>query len=124
MAYVVRAGLASVASALGDHGTVLAHVAAIWPRLARQDYVGIAGLFPVCLRCYRVLAAADDPRAAPVVRLGHDLLHQFAGRIRDAVQRRALLDQVVVHRALEDAFAAVEAGERAAGAARWYDGRG
>ena len=53
----------------------------------------------VCLACYRVLRAADDPRVRQVLEKGHALLQEWAAKITDEPLRRAFL-QVAANREL------------------------
>jgi tetratricopeptide (TPR) repeat protein len=92
-AMVSRAGLASVAAALGDLAQAQAHVAEI------LAYLDTGVMMPadhrpfwVYLICYQVLWAGGDPRAAEILLTAHRLLQEHAARTPDEATRRSFLE--------------------------------
>jgi hypothetical protein len=52
----------------------------------------------VYLTCYRVLRAAQDPRAQETLGTAYALLQERAAKIGDAETRRSFLENVAAHR--------------------------
>ncbi|MCE7985033.1 MAG: hypothetical protein DYG89_27990 [Caldilinea sp. CFX5] len=98
-----QAGLAQIALAQGDLAGARAQIEAILPVLAEQPHAGYNNPFFIYLTAYRVLAANDDPRAAPLLQQGYDLLQQAAAAL-DEESRRRFLAAVPSHRALVAAY--------------------
>ena len=98
------AGLARVALANADAAGAMEQVRAILDRVAtgaRWDTD-----FPVRLTCWRVLAAAGDPRAADILASACADLQRLADKIPDPSLRHSYLDNVAAHRNLLAAQAA------------------
>lgn len=95
-----RAGLARVALAAGDLESALAEVEAILTQMASSGVDGVLEISLVYLTCYRVLAAASDPRAPEILAAAHQELQSRAARIQDAGARRLFLQNIPAHRAL------------------------
>ncbi|RIK40703.1 MAG: hypothetical protein DCC55_14200 [Chloroflexi bacterium] len=98
-----QAGLARVQLAQGEQAAASRWIDEILPRLAAQPNVGMDEPFLVYLTCYQVLAANHDARATPLLQRGYDLLQQYAARIQDDALRRSFLENVPIHRALQEA---------------------
>ncbi|MBN1956382.1 MAG: tetratricopeptide repeat protein [Anaerolineae bacterium] len=98
------AGLAAVLLARGDLSSARSHVEEILCHLEHGSLEGTEEPFRTYLACYRVLDAAQDPRAAELLATAHSLLQEWAGRIQDQEIRRSFLDNVAVHRAIVRAF--------------------
>ncbi|WP_425261136.1 ATP-binding protein [Rubrivivax sp. RP6-9] len=99
------AALAEEASARGDLAGALAHVDAVLSaQAAGVPLDGTEEPMRLLLACWRVLQAAGDARAAPLLETAHAELQQRAARIGDAARRRAYLHDVPHHRALVAAW--------------------
>ncbi len=106
LAIEAMAGLAEVAAARQDGPAALAQVDAILQRLAGGVSLdGTEEPMRVHLVCHRVLAAAADPRAAPLLQHAHQELTARAGRISDPARRRSFLEAVPHHRQIAEAWA-------------------
>lgn len=103
------AGLARVGLATGDLAQAQDHVARI---MAYIDEVGaIRGTDEdvlIYLTCYRVLHAAGDVRAGPVLATAYHLVQERAGQIGDEALRQSFLESVAVHREVVEAWAGHE----------------
>ncbi|MFN8491578.1 MAG: BTAD domain-containing putative transcriptional regulator [Caldilineaceae bacterium] len=104
-----RAGLAQLALAQGDLAQAQAWVESILPVLTAEPRAGFNSPFFAYFICQRVLVAAADPRAVALLQSAHDLLHQTAAAIDDEALRRAFLDKVAIHQALQQVYAALPA---------------
>ena len=102
-----RAGLARLALAIGALPTALCEVEAMLLILQDHPRAGCDEPFQVYLTCYTVLSAAHDARAASILQTAHTLLMADAARILDPTTRRAFLENVAVHQALQQAYAAM-----------------
>ncbi|MFN8497985.1 MAG: BTAD domain-containing putative transcriptional regulator [Anaerolineae bacterium] len=100
LAAEAHAGLANVAGAEGKVEDALAHVEAILAILAEHPRVGLDEPFTTYLACYRVLAAACDPRAADILAQGYALLLDYAEQLADEALRQSFLENVLEHREL------------------------
>jgi predicted ATPase/DNA-binding SARP family transcriptional activator len=98
------AGLAGVSLRQGDLPRAAAHVEGVLDCLDHAPLDGVPGRADVAWRCFQVLAAAGDPRAATVLAAAHDDLLARAERISDEALRRSFLDNVAVHRAITAAW--------------------
>jgi tetratricopeptide (TPR) repeat protein len=91
-----RAGLARAFLAQGNLDQACVQVEEILPNLAdsikviSQSDGGVA----IHLTCYRVLAAARDPRALDVLQAGYALVQDRANRIPDSTLRRSFLENI------------------------------
>ena len=99
-----HAGLANAAIGTGDSAAALAHAEAILALLAEQPRVGLDEPFLTYLACYRVLAAAHDPRASHVLARGHARLLEYADHIADEALRQSFLENVAEHRELRQLY--------------------
>ena len=61
---------------------------------------GLHEPFAIYLTCYRILVAADDPRAVTMAQKAHSLLQAYADQITDATLRQSFLENVPIHREL------------------------
>jgi predicted ATPase/DNA-binding SARP family transcriptional activator len=104
-----QAGLARSALAQGDRAEAQRQVEKILPILAEHPHAGFNTPFFTWLTCHQVLAANEDPRAGGVLQTAYTLLQQDAASIQDAALRRSFLEEVAMHRALQ------QAGEEAQG---------
>ncbi|MEZ4734464.1 MAG: tetratricopeptide repeat protein [Caldilineaceae bacterium] len=103
-----RAGLARLALATGAFPDALREVEAILTILQRHPLAGFDEPFQVYLTCHTVLAANHDPRAATLITTAHELLVAYAAQLPDPAVRRAFLEDVASHRAVQQAFAAMQ----------------
>lgn len=111
-----HAGIVRLALATGAPANAMAEVEEILTILYHHPLAGFDEPFQVYLTCHRVLAANHDPRAAALIATAHELLVAYATRIPDQPVRRAFLEEVVTHRAVQQAFAtAQEPGEGVTG---------
>ena len=101
-----QAGLAAIAYKQGDWGQAQRLVETVLKRLVDCPTAGQDEPFYLYLTCYRILAAANDPRAIPLLRQGHTLLQQYADQITDDVLRRSFWENVPTHQALHQAYCA------------------
>ena len=103
-----RAGLARLALAGGALPAALAEVEEVLIILQSQPLAGFDEPFQVYLTCHTVFAANHDLRAAPLITTAHQLLVTYAARLPDPAVRRAFLEDVVTHRAVQAAFASAQ----------------
>lgn len=106
------AGLARVALAVGDLAQAEACAREILEHLATGTLDGTIAPLEILLTCYRVLAAADDPRAGQVLDMTHERLQERAARISDREMQRSFLEDVPYHREIVRALAAARGEER------------
>jgi hypothetical protein len=66
--------------------------------------VGIDEPFYTYWVCYRVLATAQDSRAAPLLESAYRRLETYAGQIGDNTLRRSFWENVAVHGNLRAAY--------------------
>ncbi|MBN1955957.1 MAG: tetratricopeptide repeat protein [Anaerolineae bacterium] len=71
---------------------------------ANPTLTGTEEPFRVYLACYRVLKAAQDPRAAALLATAHNLLQERAAAIEDQEKRVAFLTRSAVHREILNAM--------------------
>jgi predicted ATPase/DNA-binding CsgD family transcriptional regulator len=113
------AGLAQVALAQGQLSQARAHIEPVAQFLQGKLPAG-TDAFYIYLVCYQVLCAAQDGRAAGLLRRGVALLQERAARIVDEDARRMYLENVPYQRQLLEAYGELEAqakeGEQAAAA--------
>lgn len=99
-------GLARIALARGETVQSLDYVNIILEVMGdctNQD--GLIDPACVCLTCFQVLQATEDPRGPEILRRGHETLQERAAKISDDELRRSFLENVGSHREL----------------VRWYD---
>jgi hypothetical protein len=99
-----RAGLARIAMRRGDLPGAMAQVEAILDYMASRSLDGAIEPLRIRLTCYRVLDAADDPRADGILETAHNLLMKRAGTIPDEKLRLSYLDNVEAHREIRRAW--------------------
>jgi tetratricopeptide (TPR) repeat protein len=100
-------GLARVAYAQGVHTRALAWVEQTITILASQGEGDAHDPMRIYLTCYQVLQANGDRRAPGILRQAHALLQEQAARIPDEATRHSFLGNVLVHREILQAFAAL-----------------
>lgn len=100
-----QAGLAGVAQALGKGAEARKLVDEVLAYFQENAPETVTEVLSVYLDCYRVLRAAEDPRATPVLRTAHRLLQERAARIADEATRHSFLHRVAVHEAILQAAA-------------------
>jgi len=71
------------------------HSSSLWHGLE-----GAEEPFKVCLVCYRILNANQDPRAQTILNHAYKLLHEQAGKISDEALRYSFLKNVSAHHEL------------------------
>jgi hypothetical protein len=104
------AGLAQVALAQGDLLGALAQVEAILTHLDNGGtFDGVDEALRIPLICYRVLAAAHDPRATGVLQMAHTAFQERMSKLPDESARRMFLQNVPWHREIVAAWAAAQA---------------
>jgi len=94
------AGLARVALARGALDEAQAHVEEILGLVQAGCPAGLDEPLRVYLACYRVLSAAQDPRASEVLGVAHGMLQTRAAAIADEELRRSFLENVAAHQEL------------------------
>lgn len=100
------AGLARVSLAQGDLPQAYTLVEEILNHLEINTVGDTDEPLRVYLTCYRVLQAAQDPRAQEVLGTAHRLLQERAIKIEDEDLRRSFLENVAAHRGIVREFAA------------------
>jgi tetratricopeptide (TPR) repeat protein len=98
------AGLGSAYLGLGDLPQAVECVEAILVHISRNGVEGFEGPVKVFLSCYQILSAAQDPRAADIIRQGHALLLEAAAKIETEAMRRSYLERVPENRAMAAAY--------------------
>ncbi len=98
------AGLARLALAQGDLTQAQAQAEEILDHLETHTPTGVDEPFQLYLTCYRVLEAAQDPRAPDVLQAAHRLLQERATKAGNEDMRRSFLENVPAHRELVAAF--------------------
>lgn len=104
LAAEAQAGLAALAQQQGDHQRAQQLVETVLAQLAAQPISGQDEPFFLYLTCYQVLAAAQDPRAPAIVQQGYALLQHYVEQITEEQLRQSFLENVPVHRALQQAY--------------------
>ncbi len=100
------AGLALLDLAQGDVAAALTEVEKVLAHLAAGGRLdGTEEPLRISLACFRVLAAAGDPRAADVLATAHTELLARAQRIADPAARQRFLHEVPHHQAIALAHA-------------------
>jgi DNA-binding SARP family transcriptional activator len=94
------AGLARLAHVQGDAPRAQEHVEEVLDHLRTATLDGTEEPFHVYWTCYRVLQAAQDPRAGGLLTAACSLLHERAATIEDEELRRSYLEDVPAHRKL------------------------
>jgi predicted ATPase/DNA-binding SARP family transcriptional activator len=102
-----QAGLAGIALAQGDLARAQQLVEAVLTTLEQHPNAGIYEPFPIFLTCYRVLATTHDPRARTVLQTAYDLLQSYAAHIDDEDLHHSFLQNVSVHRQLQQIHAEI-----------------
>lgn len=95
-----RTGLAAALSARGEPLSALAEVEAVLDFLAMHPLTGIIEPFRVYLTCYQILQHQQDPRAAEIVAIAYQRLHERAAAILDKELQRSFLEEIPAHRVL------------------------
>lgn len=101
------AGLARVALAQGDLVTAQSFVDGILDQVGAGNLDGTQEPIAVYLACFRVLAAAGDSRAGPVLAEAHRFLMNQAESIDDPEAKRAFCENVPANRELLELVAGV-----------------
>ncbi len=96
------AGLASVTLAQGDPAQALTHIEEILSYLKNHTLDRTEEPFRVYVACYRVLQASQDPRAQDILDAAYHLLQERAAKIADDELRRSFLENVAIHREIEN----------------------
>jgi tetratricopeptide (TPR) repeat protein len=86
------AGLAVVSLEAGELEAAMGYVEAAWEIVERPTLSGVTDVLRVYLNCVRVLQAAEDERAGPLLQMAQALLEKRSGRITNDGFRRAYLD--------------------------------
>ena len=106
LAAEAQAGLALIAQQQGDLPQALDLVEAVLAQLAQQPLSGQDEPFFLYLSCYQLLAAVQDPRAAASLQQGYAILQRYAEQITTDALRQSFLENVPVHRTLQQAYTA------------------
>ncbi|MBN1484574.1 MAG: tetratricopeptide repeat protein [Chloroflexia bacterium] len=93
-----QAGLAEALEAQGERAAALEQVGQILHFLQENELTGAQEPLQIYLSCYRVLAAAGDPRAEPLLEEAYLLLQEHAGRIPAGPDRESFLQNVAANR--------------------------
>jgi tetratricopeptide (TPR) repeat protein len=112
LAAEAQAGLAAIAYNQGDWAQAQRLVETVLKLLVDYPTAGQDEPFYLYLTCYRILAAANDPRAIPLLRQGYTLLQQYADQITDDALRRSFWEKVPIHAALHQAYSAQATSDR------------
>ena len=105
LACQAAAGLAATHQAQGDLGSALACVAEVLELLqTRPDLAATEELTWAHLVCYRILAAAGDPRASDLLADAHGIVLARAADIEDPAARSRFLGNVPVNREVVEAW--------------------
>ncbi len=96
-----RTGLARVLLAQDELTQAQAQVEGILQQLEKDDLSGTQEEpLQLYLTCYRILRAAEDPRAHDILTTAYDSLQERAAKISDEATRRSFLENVSVHRGI------------------------
>ncbi|GAB4120246.1 MAG: hypothetical protein Fur005_22170 [Roseiflexaceae bacterium] len=95
--YASIAGLATVALASGDVAEALLHIEPILQYLANEPFKAVDEPIRISLICVKVLAAAADPRAQPMLEQAYWELIERARQIADPQGREDFLNLIPVH---------------------------
>lgn len=87
------AGLARLARAAGDRSGATAYAEEMLAQFA-DDSFSNDGMAEEFLTCYRVLRAADDPRAAAILQEVHGQIQTAVARMDDEAMRRSYLENI------------------------------
>ncbi len=104
-----KCGLAHTLVALNQSGAALALIDEVLAYLATHTLHGARQPTLVYLTCYRVLLAAEDPRAPWVLREAYLHLQQVADKIADDAWRASFLHNVPANQALIAAYQSLRA---------------
>ena len=98
--YVVQAqtGLIAIAIAQGNTAKAMAPIDEILDYLATHVLSTIDEVAWIYLTCYRILQAADDPRALPTLEIAYKFIQDIAVRIDDEHLRVSFLQNVRFNR--------------------------
>jgi tetratricopeptide (TPR) repeat protein len=105
--YVKQAqtGLAAIALAQGNLSEALAPMDEILHYLQTTPVLSTIDEVPwVYLTCYRILQAANDPRARSTLEAGYNFIQQIAARIDDERLRTSFLQNVRFNREIVEAW--------------------
>ncbi|MCP4536403.1 MAG: AAA family ATPase [Chloroflexi bacterium] len=95
-------GLARVFLVQNDLAQAQTQVEEILKRLEAKPPDRMQEPFLICLSCYRVLRANQDPRAREILNTAHRLLQERAAKIDDETMRRSFLENVAAHHEIVD----------------------
>jgi tetratricopeptide (TPR) repeat protein len=101
------AGRARACLALGDLAQAMALVEEMLPDVERVMQSDLDEPLHVPWTCYRVLRAAQDPRAPLVLEKAYHLLQTAADRLQDEAMRQSYLENVPWHREIVQEFKAL-----------------
>lgn len=96
-------GKNQLARALEIVTPILSQLEPVWTQPQKADSHQLFGAkhpFEVYWRCYQVLLAAEDPRAAPFLEGTRQLLQKVANRIQDDILWRSYLENDPIHVAI------------------------
>jgi hypothetical protein len=82
-------------------------VEAVLTTLEQYPSAGLYEPFSIFLTCYLVLATTHDPRARSVLQRAYTLQHSYAAHIDDEELRHSFLQNVSVHRQLQQIHAEI-----------------
>jgi tetratricopeptide (TPR) repeat protein len=95
-----QAGLARACLSLGEVEQALEQVEQLLETWESRGILGMDQPVLDMLRCYRVLAAAEDPRAPALLERGYQLLQECAANVEGENLRRAFLENIRENREL------------------------
>ena len=104
-----RAGLARLALIQGEKNRAVALVEELLPFLQGDATIGLDEPFFIYLTCYRILSALQDARAYAILSMAYHHLQRYACYIHDEALRRSFLENVAIHREVEQAYREMQA---------------
>ena len=99
-----QTGLAAIALRRGNLPAALAPLDEILHYLETHPLSTMDEIFWMYLTCYRILQAADDPRAHPTLAVAHRYLQTIAAEINDESLRVSFLQNVRANREIIEAW--------------------
>jgi tetratricopeptide (TPR) repeat protein len=99
-----QAGIAWIWLERGDVARALAAVECVLDCLSGRGLEGTEQPGMIMLSAYRVLEAADDPRALPTLERAYCLVQDIAAGLEDEDLRRGFLEDVTANRELVEAY--------------------
>ena len=99
-----QTGLAAIALAQGNLAEAMAPMDDILDYLATHILSTIDEAAWIYLTCYRILQAADDPRAQPTLEAAYNFIQDIAMRMDDARLRASFLQNVRFNREIVAAW--------------------